>query len=409
MKPIVACLAAVVCALPLSSLAEPKAPTSITVPFALDHNRMLVEAEVRAADGSWKPARLWVDTGNPAAMLDEAFARRLGLDVAAQGGSSGGQVRSVGVPPLAGVRIGGMAVDFSGVETSVLVGAPYLGAMHADANLPSTVLRRYQVVFDYPVRRLTLAAPGRYPPRGTKAPAAVNAATGIVQLDAAVGGEALSFALDNGASYSFTSPEVLDRLGKAHPGWPRGAGAVGCANIWGTWPQEASWPLLRVPEIIWGGVRLPDVGLVGLPSFFPDGTSVGAWYSRKTARPVDGFLGPNAFRAFRVEIDYAGGAVYFEKGAEPDPHDLDLVGVTVGPEAGGRWKVVGVAQRDGRPVVEGVEAGDLLLGVGSLQTTGATMGTVVDALRGTPGDSRVLTLERAGKRITVESRVRRLL
>lgn len=63
MKPLVACLAAVVCALPLSSLAEPKAPTSITVPFALDHNRMLVDAEVRAADGTWTapPARSRVE------------------------------------------------------------------------------------------------------------------------------------------------------------------------------------------------------------------------------------------------------------------------------------------------------------------------------------------------------------
>lgn len=409
MKPLVAFLAAIACAFPLSSHAQAKAPMSVTVPFALDHNRMLVDAEVLATDGTWKPARLWVDTGNPAAMLDEAFARRLGLDPAAQGGGSEGRMRSVGVPPLAGVRIGGVAVDFSGVETSVLIGAPYLGAMHADANLPSTVLRRYQVVFDYPALRLTLAAPGTHPPKGTKAPAAVNVATGIVQIDARVGGEALSFALDNGASYSFTSPEVVDRLAKAHPGWPRGAGAVGCANIWGVWPQEASWPLLRVPELLWGGVRLAGVGLVGLPSFFPDGASVGAWYSRKTARPVDGFLGPNAFKAFRVEIDYAGSAVYFDKGAEPDAHDLDLVGLTIGPEAGGRWNVLGVAQRDGRPVVEGVETGDLLLGVGTLQTTGATMGSVVDALRGTPGELRVLALERAGKRITVEARVRRLL
>lgn len=409
MKPIVVLLAAVAFAFLLSSSAEAQPPTSVTVPLALDHNRMLVDAEVRAADGTWKPARLWVDTGNPKAMLDEAFGRRIGLELAAQGGPSEGQARSVSVPPLASVRIGGMGVDFSGVETSVLIGAPYLGTMHADANLPSTVLRRYQVVFDYPARRLTLAAPGSLTPKGTKAPAAVNGATGIVQIDATVGGEVLSFALDNGASYSFTSPEVLGRLGKAHPGWRRGAGAVGCANIWGMWPQEASWPLLRVPELLWGGVRLAEVGLVGLPSFFPDGSSVGAWYSRKTARPVDGFLGPNAFKAFRVEVDYAGSAVYFEKGAEPDVHDLDLVGLTVGPEAGGRWKVLGVAQRDGRPVAEGVEAGDILLGVGTLQTTGATMGTVVDALRGTPGDLRVLTLERAGTRHTVEARVRRLL
>jgi hypothetical protein len=184
---------------------------------------------------------------------------------------------------------------------------------------------------------------------------------------------------------------------------------VGCANIWGLWPEEESWPLLRVPEIVWGGVRLTDVGLVGLPSFFPGGMSVGTWYSRKTARPVDGFLGANAFRTFRVEIDYTAGAVYFEKSAAPVEPDMDLVGLTIRPLAGGRYDILGVARRDGKPVAEGIEPGDILLEVDGRTVTGATMGTVVDALRGKPGDARTLVLERQGKPTTVEAKVRRLL
>ena len=126
-------------------------------------------------------------------------------------------------------------------------------------------------------------------------------------------------------------------------------------------------------------------------------------------RPVDGFLGPNAFKAFRVEIDYAKGAVYFEKGAEFDARDMDLVGLTLRPEADGSYQVIGVAEKDGKPVVEGVEPGDKLLNVDDLETTGATMGTVVDALRGTPGDVRILVLERNGERFRVETNVERFL
>lgn len=280
--------------------------------------------------------------------------------------------------------------------------------LRSDANLPSTVLRRYQVVFDYPRRQLTIAEPGSLPHRGVRVPASVHPQTGIVQIDAVIGGERFSFALDNGASYSFISDDALARLAREHPDWPRFTGATGCANIWGWWPEEAVWPVIRIPEIRWGPVRLADVGMAGLPKMFPNGSGLGAWYSQKTARPVDGFLGPNAFMAFRVESDFTGGAVYFERGGKSNPHDMDLVGLTLCQEEDGFYRVIGVAKKKGLPVVEGVEPGDKLLRVGDLTVGGATMGTVVDALRGKPGENRILLLERNGKTVTTRARVRRL-
>jgi C-terminal processing protease CtpA/Prc len=59
-------------------------------------------------------------------------------------------------------------------------------------------------------------------------------------------------------------------------------------------------------------------------------------------------------------------------------------------------------------MVEGVEANDTLLRVDGLDVTNVAMGTVIDALRGTPGTTRTLLLERAGKRITVQATVVRL-
>jgi len=59
--------------------------------------------------------------------------------------------------------------------------------------------------------------------------------------------------------------------------------------------------------------------------------------------------------------------------------------------------------------VDGVASGDILLQVGDVPATGATMGTVVDALRGKPGDVRILKLERKGKPFTVEARVERVI
>ncbi|MFA4948384.1 MAG: hypothetical protein WC674_07755 [Candidatus Krumholzibacteriia bacterium] len=89
--------------------------------------------------------------------------------------------------------------------------------------------------------------------------------------------------------------------------------------------------------------------------------------------------------------------------------DMDLVGLTLRPEADGSYSVLGVASKDGKPAVEGVEPEDKLIQIGDLKTTGASMGTVIDAMRGKPGDIRILILERGGKELTIEAKVARLL
>jgi hypothetical protein len=375
--------------------------TSVTVPVTLDHNRMLVSAEIQRKDGTWRTARLWIDTGNPDFLLSEELAADLGIEPPPAGGETP-RVRPVAPP--SGVRIGGLPLDFTGVTSKVMAQPKWLfTTMHNDGNLPSTVLQRFQVVFDFPRRRLTLAAPGSLAHRGVRVPASVNPATGIVQVDTVIGGQSVGLAIDLGASWTFVSEDVVAGLAAGHSEWPQAKGAVGCANIWGWWPQEEAWPLLRVPEVRLGEASLAQVGIVGLPSFFGDGASLGTWYSKKSARPVDGFLGPNALRGWRVEIDYAGGAVYLEKGAEDDAHDMDLVPLTLRPQPDGGYTVLGGAAADG------VQPGDTLVAIGDLAAKGATMGTVVDALRGAPGEVRRLTVERGGTRLGVEAKVTRHL
>ena len=408
MKPL--SIAAIACALGLLCSSQKNEDRSVTVPFVLDHNRMLVDAAIDLSDGTSRKIRLWVDTGNPEFFMTEELARDLGIDLTAADDKQDGTFQSLEVPAPAGIRIGGMPLDFAGVTSKVMFRPRWLfDTMHNDANLPAAVLKKYRVVFDYPAREITISEPGIAKPRGARAPANVHPETGIVQIDAVIDGDSSSFALDNGASYSYTSADLVSRMIERNPEWPRCRGAVGCANIWGWWPQEQEWPVVRVPVIEWGSVPLRDVGIAGLPNFFPNGSTVGEWYSRKTARPVVGFLGPNAFAEYRVEIDYAGSAVYFEKKAETDTRDMDLVGLTIRLGADGVYEVLGAAVAEGKTTVEGVKPGDKLVQIDALETKGATMGTVVDALRGRPGDIRVLILEREGKRLRVEARVERYL
>lgn len=378
---------------------EPAGVRGMTAPIVLDHNRALVDAEVQSKDGSWRKARLWIDSGNPEFMLSESFARALGFD---RPGQAAGAPRTPASLPVVGVRINGVPLDVEGLAPVVRPGAERLWpTMHADGNLPATVLRRYAVVLDYPGRRIELRPPGQAAHRGQAVPLRVHPETGIVQVDAVIGNAHLALALDIGASYSFVTTELAATLASGHPGWPRTEGAMGCANIWGLWPQEDHWQVVRAPEIRLGDTRISGVGFVGLPPVFGSDPDIGTWYSRKTAAPVVGFLGPNAFKAFRLEIDYVRGRLYLERRAADDVRDMDMIGLTLQPD-GTSWRVL-------RTLVAGVQAGDLLLQVGGLRTSGATMGAVVDALRGRPGDQRVLLLERRGQRLRIVARVRRIL
>jgi hypothetical protein len=380
--------------------AKDNAMNPTTVPIILDHNRMLFDGEIQRNDGTWRTVRFWVDTGNQNFLIGVDLARDLGIEIPdTLDKMPNGRFEAA---PLSSVRIGGTTLDFGNIPTQVWSRPKYLfNTMHIEANFPSTVLQRYDILFDYPGKKMTLAQPGTMKFKGVRAPAAVNRETGIVQIDALVDSDTLSFALDNGAAYSFMSVERLAQLLAGHTNWPQMTGAVGCANIWGWWPEEQNWSVARLPEILWGGVRLEDVGMVGLPQSFP----LPVWYSQKTAKPVDGLLGPNAFKAFRVGIDYVNSAVYFEKTAEFDKHDLDIVGLTLQPQVDGGYKVIGVARYEGKPSVVGVEPGDVLQQVGNLKVVGATMGTVIDAMRGKPGDTRTLVLDRNGQQIKVEAKV----
>jgi hypothetical protein len=376
---------------------------SVTVPFILDHNRMLVEAEIRKDDGTWRKVLLWVDTGNPNFMMSKELALDMGL-------ISDTLKTTQEVPTPLNIRIGGKDLNFQDITGSCSPQIKWLyNTMHNDGNLPSRVLQRYHVIFDYPAGQITIAEPGHLTPRGKPSPASVNPVTGIIQLDAVIDGQKFSFALDNGSSFSYIPDSLLLKFLEHHPEWPHSTGAVGCANIWGWWPAEGSWPQLRIPEITWGTATFSNVIVAGLPSFFTGKTDVGKWYSRKTIRPVNGFFGPNIFKDYRVEIVYRDSTIYFEKGDTPQKPDMDIVGLTIKPLPDERYAVVGVAVKNGKPLVDGVYPGDLWVQIDGLKTTGATMGKVVDALRGLPGDKRVLILEREGKQLRVEATVERML
>jgi hypothetical protein len=377
-------------------VAQGSSDRPIEVPLVFDHGRLLVEAEVQLPDGSWTEARLWIDTGAPELIVEDSMAKRLG-----------GSLRTRGGGPGFSLRLGGAELDLSSVTRVGMAPTWIWAATGAQANLPATVLAKYRPAFDFPAGRLVLSKPGQGQGLGERIPASVRADTGIVAIESSIGGGSFNMAIDLGASYTFIDAEELSQA-PGYPGaWPRIKGSAGEANMWGWFfPREEDWEVVRPDSILIGGTRIEGAALVALPRSSVGG--LGPWYSAKTAAPVSGFLGPNVFKAFRVEIDYAGGAVWLEKKGEIRGFDMDTVGLAIRPDGDGGYSVSAVARRGGEYLVPSLARGDRILSVDGHTLSGLTMGAAAALLRGKVGERREILAERGGKRFTVGAIVMRL-
>jgi hypothetical protein len=375
------------------------APPPAIVPFSLDHNRMTLEVEFPHPAGGVRKARAWVDTGGTNLVMSESLARDLGIEVPALPAAD---PSAASPSPAPAMRVGGVALDTGGMTVVVRAGGMALPGVQAECTIAPRCLRRLHVVLDYPARRLTLAGPGVLKPSGTPVPCRVNSDTGLFMIETIVDGRRLALGVDNGSAGTWVSETMTAGWLGRHSDWPYATGAVGSTNFFG-FPFETRGTLMALPAIAIGAAApARDVAVLGLPQGLFD------WYSKKSAGAVVGFLGADFIARFRLEVDFPGQMTWWRPGAPPARRDLDIVGLTIRPESDGSFAVAGVVSRNGRLMVEGVQPNDTLLRVDSLDVTNVPMGAVIDALRGTPGATRTLLLERAGKRITVQATVVRL-
>src|SRR4030081_730074 len=378
--------------------AEPK---SATVPITLDHNRIVIDVYLPLPDGSTKRVRGWVDNGNPDLEMSRRAAMLMGLNVTC--GDKG-----CSAPPPREITIGGMKIPLTSVKevriplkpvTAASVMAP---GMSEEINLPSTVLRNYDVLVSFPDREFSIGQRGTIHFRGMSGKILVNAANGLVQMPSKIEGKNYNLGLDVGSSFSFFSNEVFDKVASAHPDCPHMTGAVGNANMWGR-DDEPKWKVLRVDRVQYGPVFLTGVAAASLPV---DGS---AFFEKRAGAATAGLLGSNALLNYRVGIDYAHSMACFEVGTTFKAPDFDVIGLTLRPEDDGRFTVLGVADFEGKPSVPEVQLGDRLVAVDGIPVPDSTMGQVWSMLEGQPGQERKLLIERGGKQLTVVAKVQHFL
>jgi hypothetical protein len=375
-----------------------------TVPVTLDHNRIIIDVYLPLPDGTQKRVRGWLDNGNADLWVSERVGKLMGLQPTKDSKeveALGAKVSTVEAPKE--VIIGGMKIAFSGVKEAKMISADSIApGSSAEINLPSTVLRNYDVIMDYSDRELTLAAPGQAKFAGKSAKVFINPPNGLVQVPATIVGKPYQLALDLGACFSMLAGDLEQQLAKDNPKWPRNTGAVGTELFWGM-DEEVKAQALRIPVIEYGPVRLPEVGVIDLLQKYMD------FYRQRAGAETSGLIGGNALLNYRVGIDYAHSIVYFaERGSYITP-GIDVVGLTLRPELDGRYTVIGVPDYEGKPAVPEARAGDLLVAIDKVPAKGSTMGQIWSLLGGDPDETRVLTLEREGKQIIVNAPVRRFL
>jgi hypothetical protein len=375
----------------------------VILPVTFDHNRIIIDVILPQPDGAQKRVRAWVDTGNPDLWVDENVAKRLALEYTSEttGDILGAKVRTAKAPRE--IIAGGLKIPFAaGTEAKVFAAESIAPGSSAEINLPSSVLRNYDVVVDYVNREMTISLPGGTKFTGKPSKAFMNPANGLLQLTAKLDGEAFNLTLDLGACFSMLAPGEFDAIVKSHKGLAQMTGAVGTALFWGM-PNEVSDRYLRLPSLEYGSTSLKGAGFGALPQNFMD------FYRKRVGADTAGLVGSNALLNYKVGIDYAHQTVYFDQQSSYEPDGIDVVGLTLRPEWDETYTVIGIPEYEGKPAVPEVKAGDKLVSVDKIPAKGSTMGQIWSLLGGSPGDTRSLVLERGGKQFTVAATVRQFL
>ena len=382
------------------------ASKSATVPMTLDHGRVIIDVNLPLADGSTKRVRGWVDTGDSEVWMSRQAASLLGLSVACDKDGC-----SASAP--AAVMIGEMKISLASVKrVGIPLSAPSAAAVmvpgtSAEIKIPSSVLRNYDVLVNFPDREFSIGAPGSLKFRGVKSKMIIDGSSGFIQIPSKIENKNYNLGLDVGSSISFLSEELFNKLASGHPDWPHMTGAVGPANMGEADDDETAWKLMRVDRVQYGPLYLTDVAVAEFPKSFSD------FFEKNAGAPIAGLIGAEALMNYRIGFDYAHSAIYFDIGRTFKSPDFDVVGLILRPEEDTRFTILGVADFDGKPSVptgeDGVLPGDHLVAVDGIPVPDSTLGQVWSLLEGTPGQERRLTIERGGKQFTVVAAIRHFL
>ena len=405
---------------------SPGAAASGPVPFQLDDNRVFVPVTLIGADGRERRTLAFVNMGFAGLALSNKLYRDLGV------GDGRALRMRIGMTEISidpeTVQPESEVLDFQlhflptrgpagpaeqGAYAARKAQGPgglmqaMVGPLPVGAVLPAGLLALSRVTLDYGALTLSLDPAGGPAPAGIAVPLRVNPATGFAVVDAIVGDERRTLVIDDGSSFSSLRRDLAWATARRHSDWLRSKGGIGEANL-SLSAADVGAPVLRTPQLRIGGLSMASfdvsgfgapglVGLVANPAFW-------RYYSAKAGEHVDGWIGGNVLKSFRLTVDYPNRISYWQQEAPLDLGELDQVGLVLVRD-GSTVTVAGIARKRSQPTVTGVLPQDRLVAVDGHVVAGSTRGQLLGLLHGRPGEAHLLSLNRGGAAIKLTAPV----
>lgn len=378
---------------------QPHCPGSKGEPMKVVGNAPIVTLYLGRMDGTRRAASFVFDSGGGAIIVDESLGDDLGFKAAGEVVQEGGA--SFVPVNLPDVQFGSMAVSLSTSKGFVHLGKGSFDTRErVEGLLPGKALEPYQVVFDYPRERFTIAPSGCVRHRGVRVPSPFLPLSGHPRIEVSLGGESYGLLLDTGSRVSLARRSLLESLSAAHPGWPHSTGASGTADMPGGDGEEF---LLRVPEVTWGPFEIRNVLFVSRPDDMYSPTSF------ETPDSIVGALGGNVLKSFRVEIDYPHGASYLEQKASDAGDDMNSVGLVLDVDGSNDLIVRAISGTASAVTKLNVHPGDQIVDIGGKREMPWNLVDASNALSGRVGEIKRLVIRRAGQEMQTTAEVVHLL
>src|SRR5579863_17809 len=167
----------------------------VTVPVTLDHDRVVIDIYLPLPGGSTKRVRGWVDNGDTDVWMSRRAATLMGLSITCTD-------QECSAPPPTAIKIGEMHIPLADLPrvriplkppSADSVMAP---GMSAEIKIPSSVLRKYDVLINYPDREFSIGVPGGLKFNGVKDKMMVGA-DGLIQIPSKIENKNFTLGLDN--------------------------------------------------------------------------------------------------------------------------------------------------------------------------------------------------------------------
>lgn len=305
----------------------PRPGQPVPLPAVLVEDRFYLEAMTQ--DG--ETLRFFTDTGG-GLMLSREAAERIGMGLATIEGDEG---------PIEAGLLPSFAWDAYIPKLDVFDGRiPVVDAAEVkkidpdiDGMLGQAWFKERVWTLDYGAGKMDWRAPGDIPehkPENRAYLGFIKDAEGkrganFPRIEVKIDGQPVDLLFDTGATVALT-PKALAAMGDDRG--PRRATSFISATTFEAWrTKHPEWRVIEEADASAGGepmIEVPEVTVGGFtvgPVFFTRraDNNFHEFVSKWTDKKVDGALGGNALRFFRITLDYPRGFAIFEKAETPPP------------------------------------------------------------------------------------------